>query len=478
MQSTSRGRPYYLAVLAVLVLGIAGITLKILRTEPAPPPAPTPRTLISDPLPHRAACDFRRPWQELVRPGDTQDYIGRVRLLLQSQAERTEAFRSMLRSRGNVLAGGNEAACIAGRFAAPNDYRLDIEPLAACDQPHPGFLEVKFKLEVERRGESFLNTLDLKVGLGDISTTSIGAFAAAQLRLMDDGYRGWSKAYPNYFKLAQNSFGLAGIDMIPVATLGAQALKLRLNWLNQAMVHWLPQWATYLMKLSDLATVKTRIEIDNKSTLLQSRIDTLASGLELMVTSRDGGLVPQVPSSSDAPAYGEVFQLQNPRSTPFNIHHDVVVRFRGLIIKIDNLTFAGQFQSGPRLMAHHGRFQGADKVELSGSYRGLSMSGMGKAIKELVEELIHEEINRVKNSNGGDGWRFKIAVHSDEGVNYLNLWTRLESKVNFLNLLREDKDATGAAVLPDKAMLKDLNRWAIDAMDAISQDHRSAPCEP
>jgi hypothetical protein len=91
-------------------------------------------------------------------------------------------------------------------------------------------------------------------------------------------------------------------------------------------------------------------------------------------------------------------------------------------------------------------------------------------IKEVVDEAVQREVKRLVEGNHGKGWTFDLALDSSRGKNVFVYDTEFESPVNFVNLLRENKDETGNPVLPDKSSLTELNRWSVSSVDAVLAD--------
>lgn len=411
-------------------------------------------TKLFDAQPPRAACEFWTPWKKLVAPGDPKSYLERIKQRLDEPSARSGEYKKMIERARGVLTGSSEKVCISGRVGADGAYHLDAEDASQCSTLPAGFLETNLQIGVEEAdGGGYINDIEVAVGMDHVRPEGVLTFFQEQSRLMRTGYNGWTGAFPAYRKVNEAGFGLTGFQLAA----DGQA-RLTYLWLNQAMMSFFPGWAEYLFKLSDLATVQTTFLGANGQMLYQSRLDTAQSGLDVIVPPA-------------AQAY-----LDRPEAMELTVTHDIIVRFRGLVITLKDLRFTGRFAPDPGNMVYDGRFVGVGNVELSGAYRGLSGGSFGKMIYEMVQEKIREEINRLTQGNKGNGWIFRLSHETKGAGNVFIYKTTLQSPVNFLNLVREDKDTTESPVLPTKPGLAQLNRLTLKSVDALIQDLSIQPC--
>lgn len=458
----SHTRILTLGALGVLALGALG-ALVVWRGRSLPAqtlvgsPSPSPTVTLADPESHRPACDFWGPWQRLVAPGTPEDYLKAIKVRLDEPSARSGEYLRYIDREHSVLDGASESICIRGRFTDSGTYELDAGALESCREAPPGFLDLNVEIRVERLGEGgFINEMTIAVGLAHVTPEGVLAFLKEQGELMRGGYQGWSAAFPAFHAL-----NLAGFGPVAAAAQGDGSGKIRYAWLTQPLRGWQPKWADYLMQLSDLVSLSTALAPTPGPLLLSTRVETLLSGIEVTV--------PQA----------AVDYLAAPATIPLTVAHDVNVRFRGLEIKLFGMKFSGELTPAEGALTYVGRFAGVDRVELGGAYRGFSGGAFGKMIQELVAEKIQEEVQRLTTGNGGKGWVFDISHATvGEGKNVFTYKTSLQSPVNFLNLVRQDKDSTESTVLPDKSALQGLNRWSAASVEALIKDAATCPAAP
>lgn len=409
---------------------------------------------IKDPEPHEPKCSFWQPWKKLVAPGDPQAYLQKLKRRLQEKSTRSGEYLSLINREHSVLDGASEAICIKGRFLQDGAYQLDAGDLAQCETAPQGFLDLNMKIRVEKMDSGgFINELSIDVGMQDVTPEALLAFLGDELTLMRSGYRGWSHAFPAYYAL--NASGFAPVD----AEAQGDNVRLRYWWQTQAMRKWLTKWSDYLMGLGNLVSIKTTFEDAEKTRLLSSSIDTLMSGIDVTIPPA-------------AVAY-----VKAPRTTEMEVAHDITVKFRGLEIGLRGMKFTGHLEPAPGRISYEGRFVGVGNVHIGGAYRGLTGGSFVKMIQEVVEEKVKEELDRLTTGNRGKGWTFALRHETIGGTNVFTYQTSLQSPVNFLNLVREDKDGTGSFVLPDKLALTDLNKWSTASVDALIQDEGMSGCD-
>jgi hypothetical protein len=400
-----------------------------------------------DDEPGQPPCAFWEPWKRLVAPDEPRDYLQRVKSLMGSRAERTERFFELISRGHGVTSGQSERLCILGRFDAQGKYALHGEDAKECAGVPPSFFDINLEMGVERLPSgAFINSIHLAVGTGAIGPEAFVRFAKDQIALMRGGYKGWSKAFPRYFELNRSGLGWYVAKTRP-------EMELRVGFLSQPMMGWVPAWGEYLLRLSDLVTVTSSISEGLDKKLLGARSDTVVSRLELSILD-DG-----------------VKMLDALRPHELHVAHDVIVRFRGLQILVNGMRFAGDVTPLADTIRYAGKFRGIKDFVLEGAYRGVGLGGdFGKMIKEVVDEAVQREVKRLVEGNHGKGWTFDLALDSSRGKNVFVYDTEFESPVNFVNLLRENKDETGNPVLPDKSSLTELNRWSVSSVDAVLAD--------
>lgn len=439
---------------ALLAAGLWGA--QSFRARPADPlqePTHQPITL-QDPAPHAPACDFWAPWQRLVAPGDPDAYLRRLRRRLDEPSSRSGAYLDLIHPENAVLDGGTESICILGRFKDDGTYQMDAGDPGRCDQAPLGFLDLNMRITVERLEEGgFINDLSLAVGLEDVRPEGVLEFLAAEVAMMRAGYRGWSKAFPAYYALNTAGFGPVGSE-----SLADGATRLRYYWLPQPMRVKLSRWSDYLMDLGDLVTIRSDYVDGDGASLLRTVINTVVSGLDV-----------DVPSAA-------LTYLQAPRAMTFTVSHGIDVRFRGLSVGLQGMVFSGTLTPEVGSTVYEGKFTGVDGVKIDGAYRGVTGGALGDMIKRLVQESVYTEINRLREGNRGRGWTFRLAHETVDGSNVFSYHTALQSPVNFLNLVRVDKDKGESPVLPGQAALQDLNRWTSMSVDALIQDLTASGC--
>lgn len=440
---------------AAALLG-AGVYHLFLKGGDLAGPVPTPAkwTSIVDPEPHAPACAFWKPWQTLVAPGTPEGYLSKIKRRLAEPSTRSGDYQALIARSAGVLEGTTESVCIAGRFVADGSYRLEGSDADSCESLPATFLDSNLELKVERLAEGgFINSLGLVVGLQDIRPDALWPFFHDQAALMLEGYRGWSKAFPTYFEQSRAGFSLVGPEALP-----ERDVRLRYAWQTQPMRSGMPKWTDYLMLLSDLVSVRTTFLGQGERPLLDSRVETVLTGMALTV-----------PQASLA-------FLSAPTPIPLTVAHDVQVRFRGLEIELKGVKFAGILTPSPGQIVYEGKFLGAQEVVVGGSYRGVVGGSVGKMIHDLVREHLDGELKRLTSGNRGQGWTFRIGLETLEATYVLTYRTTFQSPINVLNILREDKDKTGNPVLPSARALAELNGWASASVEALLNDFAAVDC--
>lgn len=437
------------------LLGVGTWVLFIKPSKDTQVQAPARWTTIDDPEPHAPACSFWKPWQQLVAPASPKDYLDKIKRRLEEPSTRSGEYKALISRSSGVLDGATESVCIAGRFMTDGSYHLEGSDTETCTTLPATFLDSNLELRVERLGEGgFINELNLAVGMEHVQPSSLWPFLHDQAALMLQGYRGWSKAYPKYFEQSRNGFGLVGPEPLENSD-----SRLRYAWQTQTMRSVMPKWADYLMLLSDLVSIRTRFLGEADRVLLDSRVETVLTGMALTL--------PQA----------TITYLAQPTAMPLTVAHDIQVRFRGLEILLKGMRFTGAFKNDADAIVYEGRFLGVDDVTVGGSYRGVVGGSFGKMIHEMVREHLHAELKRLTTGNRGKGWTFRIGLETLGTSNVLTYKTSFQSPVNFLNLVREDKDRTDSPVLPNARSLAELNKWAISAVEALLSDFATANCQ-
>lgn len=441
-------------VVATVVIAYGVRTFRSVDAADGTPPPETKSTRLFDAESTTDACAFWAPWRRLVAPGQPKAYLERIKKRLDEPSARSGEYKKIIERAHGVLDGSTEKVCISGRFAADGTYGLDAADTSRCSTLPQGFLESNLQLAVEAGdGGGFINDIEVQVGMDHVRPEAVVPFMRDQVKLMRDGYKGWSKAYPAYFEASKTSFGLTDFALNETGE-----ARLTYLWLNQAMISVFPDWAQYLFKLSDLVSIQTTFLGANDQRLFGTRLDTAQSGIDFMLPLA-------------AQAY-----LDQPGPMPLTVTHDLIIRFRGLVITLKDMRFTGQFSPENGKMVYQGRFVGVGQVVMSGAYRGLSGGSFGKMVYELVQEKIKEEINRLTKGNHGQGWVFRISHETIGTTNVFTYKTTLQTPVNFLNLVREEKDQTESPVLPNRVSLQQLNRQTAKSIDALLQDEAAHPC--
>ncbi len=399
-------------------------------------------------------CVFWAPWRRLVAPGVPKAYLERLKRRLDEPSARSGDYKKMIERAHGVLDGKAEKVCISGRMGEGGAYVLDAQDTNQCSTLPSGFLESNLQIAVEEGdGGGFINDIEVQVGMDHVRPEGVVEFMRDEVRLMRAGYKGWSKAFPAYFEVNRSGFGLTEYVLDPTGE-----ARLTYLWLNQAMMSVFPEWAQYLFKLSDLVSIQTSFLGAGDQRLFSTRFDTTQSGIDFRL--------PQAAQN----------YLDQPGPMPLTVTHDFIIRFRGLIITLKDMRFTGQFTPEPGKMVYDGRFVGIGGVLLSGAYRGISGGSFGQMVYELVQEKIKEELNRLTKGNHGKGWVFRISHETVGSANVFTYKTTLQTPVNFLNLVREEKDQTESPVLPNRVSIQQLNRQTAKSVDALLLDEASHPC--
>ncbi len=420
--------------------------------------SPGPNNL-TDSEPYEPRCDFWKPWLTLVAPETPKSYLQAIAQLVVDGAARTSQYQDLImRDPGllGALRGEGEHLCIAGAFSQNNQYHLDANKASACHKKPARFLDQNLEIKVTPLDEGgFENKIKFAVHLGGVTPGSFRDFWVQQTNLMHKGYRGWSKAFPTYHNINQNGFGLVAI------TSQAQPFtELRFDWLTQAMMSSQIDWATFLLKLGDLARVDMAVETDQGLPLLSYRIETRLSSVTLKVPRDDQNI------------------FKDAKSTPITIGHDVLVKFRGLEVRIKGLKYKGILQNNAEKFAFDGWFDGVNQVEIAGNYRGLGMTGgLGKMIHDLVKEIIDREIGRLKKGHGGQPASLRLGLYRKESQGQLEFEMDFDAAVNVLNIVREEKDQVDSPVMPNKKTIRDINQWAQKTMGALISDFETTRCQ-
>lgn len=411
-------------------------------------------TQLYDGEPATDSCALWAPWRQLVAPGQAKSYLERIKMRLDEPSARSGEYKKIIERAHGVLDGKAEKVCISGRVGADGAYSLDAEDASQCSSLPSGFLESNLQIAVEEGdGGGFINDVEVQVGMEHVRPEAVVSFMGEQVRLMRAGYKGWSKAFPAYYEVSKAGFGLTDYKLEATGE-----AKLTYLWMNQAMMSVFPEWAQYLFKLSDLVSIQTFFLGVGDQRLFSTRFDTAQSGIDF-----------QLPPAAQT-------YLDQAGPMPLTVTHDFVIRFRGLVITLKDMKFAGLFKPETGKMVYEGRFVGVGQVLMSGAYRGVSGGRFGQMIYELVQERIKEEINRLTKGNRGKGWVFHISHETIGTTNIFTYKTTLQTPVNLLNLVREEKDQTESPVLPDRVSIQQLNRQTAKSIDALLLDEAAHPC--
>lgn len=416
------------------------------------------QTTLFDTEPFEPPCLFWRPWLTLVSPENPKPYLQSIVQLLVDQSGRSSQYQEMImRDPGllGALRGGAEEICIAGNFGQDGRYHLDANRANGCNKNPSRFLEHNLAIKVlPLDGGGFENEVKFAVHLGAVSPDSFRSFWIQQVGLMHKGYKGWSKAFPEYYKANRTGFGL-----VEIQTEDKAFTELKLDWLTQAMMTTQIDWASFLLKLGDLARVDMWAETDMGQSLLASRLETRLSSLTLKVPKENHGL------------------YESSQIVPVVIGHDILVKFRGLEVRLKGLKYRGSLQSIGDQFAFDGRFDGVDKVEIAGAYRGLGMTGgLGKMIHDLVQEVINREIGRLKKGHQGEPAKLRLGLYKNGADGQFEFNLRFDAAINILNIVREEKDQIDSPVMPNKKTIADINKWAQKTMGALISDFETSRC--
>ena len=426
--------------------------------------------------PFESPCAFWEPWNQLVAPESPVTYLNVISEMLVDGAERTSEYIDLIMRDPGVmgaLRGDAEEMCIAGQFS-PSDkkYRLLADRSKVCQIKPENFLEQNLAIKISPLKEGgFDNHIRYKLHVGRVIPAQFRSFWMGQMELMKKGYRGWTRAFPEYFSVNRNGFGLVHIQhsspeqpLVGVREYRDPFTEVRLDWLTQAMMSTQIDWATFLLKLGDLAKIDMWSETDYakdyigekpyEGRLLATKIETRLTSVNL-----------QIPHSSEE-FFKEVHEV------PIIIGHDVIVKFRGIQVLVKGLKYRGTLHSDDSQYSFNGFFDNVENIEITGAYRGLGLSsGVGKMIHNIIQEVIDREIGRLKKGHQGQPAKLRIGLYKDGLQGRFEVEMRFDAAVNILNIVREEKDQVDSPVMPSKKSIKDLNQWAKLTMSALAQDY-------
>lgn len=443
--------------------------------------APTPSLetgapVLADEEPHQSPCLFWEPWKQLVSPESPSVYLKFISDMLVDGAARTNEYMDLImRDPGlmGALRGEAEEICIAGQFAQKDSrYQLRADRSQACHEPITQFLEQNLAIKIKPLNEGgFDNHIRYKLHLGHTIPAQFRRFWLLQMELMKKNYRGWSLAFPQYFQVNKAGFGLVNIQnskpdkpLVGVGGYQSALSEIRLDWLTQAMMSTQIDWATFLLKLGDLAKIEMWSETDfpkdfSGAKPFEGRL------LATVIETRLSAIHVQIPHDS------QTF-FQGLMEVPLVIAHDVLVKFRGIQVLVKGFKYRGTLHSDDSQFGFDGYFDGLDKVEISGAYRGIGMaSGLGQMIQGLINEIIDREVARLKKGHLGRPAQLRIGLYKDKDHGQFEVETRFDAAVNVLNILREEKDQVDSPVMPTKKTITDLNDWAKKTIHALIQDY-------
>jgi hypothetical protein len=465
-------------------LGALGISLVFILKKKNESDSITPQiqnidsdsATLTDQEPFQSPCLFWEPWKRLVAPEPPVAYLKTISEMLVDGASRTSEYIDLImRDPGmmGALRGDSEEICIAGKFTGnEGKYQLLADRSKVCQLPTAKFLEQNLAINITPLKEGgFDNHFRYKLHLGHTVPAQFRSFWLTQMELIKNNYRGWSVAFPEYFGVNKNGFGLVKIQnstpeqpLVGVGGVKNAMSELRLDWLTQAMMSSQIDWATFLLKLGDLAKVEMWAETDfskdfNGEKPFQGRL------LATIVETRLSAINVQIPHDSRNFFQGII-------EVPLIIGHDVLVNFRGIQVLVRGLKYRGTLHSDDSQFAFDGFFEGVDKVEISGAYRGIGMaSGLGKMIQGLIQEVIDREISRLKKGHLGRPAQLRIGLYKNGSNGQFEVESRFDAAVNVLNIIREEKDQVESPVMPNKKTIKDLNDWAKKTIQALIRDY-------
>ena len=408
--------------------------------------------------PYQPTCGFWKPWIDLVSPASPPEYLSQIISLLKDGSKRSEAYINIIMKDPGMLGalrGDSEDICISGYFDGNKNYMMDAETSTACNRRLSQFLDQQLEIKVKPlKTGGFYNHIRFRLHLGNVTADKFRKFWIAQMALIKNRYQGWTQAYPNFYAVNRSGFGL--VDVIPTENGDVRA---KFDWLTQSMVgHW-PGWAIYLLKLGDILEGAIELENDQKQMIGAVGIDTRLSSVHIVFP-------PAVQNYSAGDHVVSAF-----------LNHHALVRFRGLEINVRGFKFKGNFTSQEDTMAFDGVFDGVEKVDIGGSYRNLGNLGIGRMINDLVRETMQQEIGRLQRDSQGNPAHLRVGIFQDGEDSYLEADLTFEAAINFLNIIREEKDQVGGPVMPDPTSISDLNRWTRDTYNAILKDYEASHCK-
>lgn len=354
-----------------------------------------------------------------------------------------------------ALRGDSEDICISGYFDSNKNYVMDAETSTACNRRLSQFLDQQLDIKVKPlKTGGFFNHIRFKLHLGHVSADKFRKFWISQMALIKNRYRGWTQAYPNFYAVNRSGFGL--VDVIPTKN---GEFKAKFDWMTQSMVSRWPGWAIYLLKLGDILEGAIELENDQKQMIGTVGIDTRLSSVHIVFP-------PAVQNYSEGA-----------HVVPAFLNHHALVRFRGLEINVRGFKFKGNFKSQDDTIAFDGVFDGVEKVDIGGSYRNLGNLGIGQMINDLVRETMQQEIGRLQQDSQGNPAHLRVGIFQDGEDSVLEADLTFEAAINFLNIIREEKDQVGGPVMPDSTSITDLNRWTRETYNAILKDYEATHCK-
>jgi hypothetical protein len=368
-----------------------------------------------------------------------------------------------------ALRGDPEHICITGLFEPSGNYNLSAQEDSTCKKKPAKFLEQNLDVKITPlEVGGFENHVKFTMHVGAAIPAQFREFWLQQMSLFQQGYRGWSEAFKEYHQINQNGFGLVAIEpskMSPnVTQLGQDATtELRFDWLTQAMMSTKIDWATFLLKLGDLAQVDMWTAThypENyegpkpyEGRILGSKIETRLASVTLKVPLESRKL------------------FESPTEVPVVLGHDVFIKFRGIEVNVKGLRYRGTLHSDDSQFAFDGWFEGVDQVEIAGAYRGLGMgSAFGKMIHDLVKDAIDREIARLKKGHLMEPARLRLGLYKNGTQGQFEIEARFDAAINLLNIIREEKDQVDSPVMPNKKTIRNINDWGQETLTALIKD--------